>query len=58
MDVWGDDQLDVVSVVDVVRQGCLQWFCHLERRGKDEWVFAGRNVSMTGEKGSGRVKKT
>ena len=35
-----------MCVTEVVRQGRLRWFGHLERKGKDEWVSACRNVFM------------
>jgi len=47
-----------VCDADMVRLGRLRWFGHLERREKDEWVSAYRNVFVIGARGRGRNKKT
>jgi len=51
-------QLSVVSVSDVVRQGRLRWFGHVERKDADDWVSACRNMVVSGERGRGRGRKT
>ena len=43
---------------DVVRRGRLRWFGHVERKQKDDWVSACRNLVVEGNKGRGRGKKT
>ena len=40
--------LGVQSVADVVRQGRLRWFGHVERKSEDDWVSACRNVVVAG----------
>ena len=39
---------------DVVRRGRLRWFGHIERKIKDDWVAACRDMVVEGEKGRGR----
>ena len=36
----------------------MKWFGHLDRKGKDDWVSACRDVIAAGAKGKGRGKKT
>ena len=65
MDVWSDfeegksseeirNRLGIVSVSDLVRQGRLRWFGHVERKDADDWVSACRNMAVSGERGKGR----
>ena len=50
--------LGIVSVSDLVRQGRLRWFGHVERKDADNWVSACRNMAVSGERGRGRGRKT
>ena len=43
---------------DLVRQGRLRWFGHVERKDADDWVSACRNMAVSGERGRGRCRKT
>jgi len=69
MDVWWESQnrisseelngrLSVESTTDIVRQGRLRWFGHLEQKGSDDWVSAYRSFEVAGPKNSDRSKKT
>ena len=40
--------LGVQCMAEVVRQGRLRWFGHVERKGGDDWVSACRNVVVAG----------
>ena len=51
-------RLGVEAVTEVVRQGRLRWFGHLERMDEEEWVSACRSITVTGEKTRGRSRKT
>ena len=51
-------RLAVEQVADVVRQGRLRWFGHLERKDSDDWVSSCRNIEVVGAKSRGRGKKT
>jgi hypothetical protein len=51
-------KLCVVSVSDIVRQGRLRWFGHVERKDVNDWVSACRNMVVSGERGRGRGRKT
>jgi len=51
-------RLGVVSVSDIVRQGRLRWFGHVERKTAEDWVSACRSMTVTGERGRGRGRKT
>ena len=51
-------RLGIISVCDKVRQGRLRWFGHVERKGKDDWVSACRDMIVEGERGRGRGRKT
>ena len=53
-----NERMGVVGVADVVRQGRLRWFGHLEPKGKDDWVSACRNVFVAGARGRGRGQRT
>jgi len=33
-----NEHMGVTCAADVVRLGRLRWFCHLEIKGKDEWM--------------------
>ena len=50
--------LGVQSVDEVVRRGRLRRFGHVERKSKDDWVTACRNVVVAGVRCAGRGKKT
>ena len=39
-------RLAVEQVADVVRQGRLRWFGHLERKDSDDWVSSCRNIEV------------
>ena len=52
------ERLGIVSVSDIVRQGRLRWFGHVERKETDDWVTACRNLEVEGKRGRGRGKKT
>ena len=47
-------RLGIECVFDVVRHGKLRWFGHIERKNKDDWVAACRDMVVEGEKGRGR----
>ena len=48
------NRLGILSVSDLVRQGRLRWFGHVERKDADDWVSACRNMAVSGERGRGR----
>ena len=48
----------VQSVAKVVRRGRLRWCGHAERKNKDGWVSACRNVVVAGVRCVGRGRKT
>ena len=52
------NRLGIVSVSDLVRQGRLRWFGHVERKDTDDWVSACRNMALSGERGRGSGRKT
>ena len=43
---------------DLVRQGRLRRFGHVERKDTDNWVSACRNMAVSGERARGRGGKT
>ena len=49
--------LGIVSVYDRVHQEKLRWFGHTEWKDKSDWVSACRNISVSGQRGWGRVEK-
>ena len=51
-------RLGIVKIMEIVRQGRLRWFGHLERKGNDDWVSACRNYVVPGSKSKGRSRKT
>src|SRR5260221_708833 len=51
-------RLGIECVFDVVRRGRLRWFGHIERKNKDDWVAACRDMVVEDEKGRGRGRKT
>ena len=51
-------RLGIVKIMEIVRQGRLRWFGHLERKGNDDWVSACRNLEVPGPKSKGRSRKT
>ena len=50
--------LGVESVAEVVRRVRLRWFGHVERKNRDDWVLACRNVVVAGVRCAGRGRKT
>ena len=50
--------LGVQSMAEVVRQGRLRWFGHVECKSGDDWVSACRNVVVAGVRCVGRGRKT
>ena len=69
MDVWSNierqegseelrQRLGIISVCDKVREGRLRWFGHVERKDESDWVSACRDITVAGEKGRGRSRKT
>ena len=50
--------IGIVDVADIVRQGKLRWFGHLERKDKDDWVSACREVLVPGVRGRGGGRKS
>ena len=45
--------LGIQSVANVVRCGRLRWFGHVERKNRDDWVSACRNVVVAGVRCAG-----
>jgi hypothetical protein len=52
------NRLGIVSVSDLVRQGRLRCFGHVERKDVDDRVSSCRNMAVSGERGRGRGAKT
>ena len=50
--------LCIQSVDEVVRQGRLRWFGHMEHKSEDDWVLACRNVVVAGVRCAVRGRKT
>ena len=50
--------LGVQSVDEVVRQGRLRWFGHVELKSEDDWVSACGNVVVAGVRCAGRGRMT
>ena len=48
------NRLDIVSVSDLVRQGRLRWFGHVEHTDADDGVSDCRNMKVSGERDRGR----
>ena len=48
------NRLSIVSVSDLVRQGRLGWFGHVERKDAADWVSTRRNMAVSRERGRGR----
>jgi len=48
----------VWTVSDIVRQGRLRSFRHLERKSNNDWVSKCREIEVVGVKGRGISKKT
>src|SRR5260221_3414572 len=51
-------RLGIECVFDVVRRGRLRWFGQIERKNKDNWVAACRDMVVEGEKGRSRGRNT
>ena len=47
-----------MGVSDIVRQGRLRWFGHVERKDAGDWVSACRDMVVTGKRDRDRGKKT
>jgi hypothetical protein len=52
------NRLGIVSVSDLVCQGRSGWFGHVDHKDVDDWVSACRNMTVSGERGRGRGRKT
>jgi hypothetical protein len=52
------NKLGIMGVSDIVRQGRLRWFGHVERKDAGDWVSACRDMVVTGKRDRGRGKKT
>ena len=52
------NRLRIVSMSDMVRQGRLRWFRHVELKNGDDWMSAHRNMTVSGERGGDRGRKT
>jgi len=50
-------RLGIKGVTDVVRRGRLRWFGHVERKSRDDWVTACRELVVDGVRGRGRGEK-
>lgn len=53
-----NSRLDIKSVSDVVRNGRLRWFGHVERKSNDDWVKKSYKMEVAGKVGRGRRRKT
>ena len=51
-------RLGIEGVVEVMRRGRLRWFGHVERKEKDDWVSACRNLEVAGSRDRGRPQMT
>ena len=51
-------RLGIEGVVEVMKRGRLKWFGHVERKEKDDWVSACRNLEVAGSRDRGRPKMT
>lgn len=51
-------RLGVVGVSDVVKNGRLAWFGHVERKDEEDWVNKCRRMEVAGIRGRGRPVKT
>ena len=43
-------RLGIEGVVEVMRRGRLRWFGHVERKARDDWVSACRNLKVAGSR--------
>ncbi len=50
--------MNVDAVSDVVRRDRLRWFGHVERRSRDDWVSACKDLDVEGVKRKGRSRKS
>ena len=50
--------LGIQNMAEVVRHGRMRWFGHVERKNRDDWVSACRNVVVAGVRCAGRGRKT
>ena len=51
-------RLGVDSVIEVARQGRLRWFGHVERKSREDYVSACRELEVKGTRRRGRGRKT
>src|SRR5206468_9923787 len=51
-------RLGIESIQDVVRQGRLRWYGHVERKSDEYWVKKCLNLGVDGKVGRGRSRKT
>ena len=51
-------RLGIEGVMEVMRQGRLRWFGHVERKEVDDWVSACMNLEVAGSRGRGRPRMT
>ncbi len=51
-------RLGIKSVRDRVHEGRLKWFRHVERKDEGDWVSACRYMTVVGDRGKGRGRKT
>ena len=52
------DRLSLEGVLEVIKRSGLRWFGHVERKEKDDWVSACRELEVDGVRGRGRPMKT
>ena len=50
--------LGIKSLLDVLRQRCLRWFGHVERRDDNSWLQKFHNLDIVGQSSRGRPRKT
>ena len=48
----------IKPIVDVMRQRCLRWFGHIERRENNSWLKKVQILAVDGHSGRGRPHKT
>ena len=48
----------IKPIVDVMRQGRLRWFGHIERREDNSWLKKVQNLAIDSQSGRGRPRKT
>ena len=48
----------IKPIVDVMRERCLGWFAHIERRVDNSWLKKVQILAVDGHSGRGRPRKT